>query len=74
MTKKKNIEERSKYYTEYCSGCGLCKAAKDVQYVDYNGFSYPLSLTEDQVELCEKICPVNGINYNKRQDKELWGA
>ena len=20
-----------------------------------------------------KICPVNGINYNKRQDKELWG-
>ena len=30
-------------------------------------------MTKDQVELCEKICPVNGINYNKRQDKELWG-
>ena len=55
MTRKMSIEKKSKYYTEYCSGCGLCKAAKDVQYVDYNGFSYPLSLTEDQVELCEKI-------------------
>ena len=41
--------------------------------MDYNGFSYLVSMTKDQVELCEKICPVNGINYNKRQDKELWG-
>ena len=73
MTKKNSLEEKSKYYTEYCSGCGLCKAAKDVQYVDYNGFSYPVPMTKDQVELCEKICPVNGINYNKRQDKDLWG-
>lgn len=73
MIRKKSAEEKSKYYTDYCSGCGLCKAAKNVQYVDNNGFSYPESLTEDQVGLCEKICPVNGINYNKRQDKELWG-
>lgn len=71
--KERKLNRKEKFYSEYCSGCGLCKAAQDVQYVDYNGFSYPLSLTEDQVELCEKICPVNGINYNKRQDKELWG-
>lgn len=71
--KERKLKRKEKFYSEYCSGCGLCKAVKDVQYVDYNGFSYPMSMTKDQVELCEKICPVNGINYNKRQDKELWG-
>lgn len=52
--KERKLNRKEKFYSEYCSGCGLCKAAQDVQYVDYNGFSYPLSLTEDQVELCEK--------------------
>lgn len=71
--KERQLKRKVKFYSEYCAGCGLCKVAKNVQYVDNTGFSYPLSLTEDQVELCEKICPVNGINYNKRQDNELWG-
>lgn len=30
-------------------------------------------MTEEQIKFCEKICPANGINYNKRKDKELWG-
>lgn len=71
--KERQLNRKVKFYSEYCAGCGLCKAAKNVQYVDNNGFSYPESLNEDQVGLCEKICPVNGINYNKRQDKELLG-
>ena len=38
--KEKELNRKEKFYSEYCSGCGLCKAVKGVQYVDYNGFSY----------------------------------
>lgn len=65
--------DKSKYYTEYCSGCGLCAGAVSVQYSNSKGFQYPEQLNEEQVKFCEKICPVNGINYNERQDTNLWG-
>lgn len=71
--RKKCLEKEIKYYSEYCSGCGLCSDAKGVQYSTTKGFQYPDTLTEEQVRFCEQVCPVNGINYNKRQNTELWG-
>ena len=32
--KERKLNRKEKFYSEYCSGCGLCKAAQDVQYVD----------------------------------------
>ena len=62
-----------KYYTDFCTGCGLCKTAVGVEYITKDGFEYPKSLNAEQIEFCEKICPVNAINFNNRTDDELWG-
>ncbi len=69
----KELDKKEKFYAEYCSGCGLCASAEGVVFTEKNGFEYPEKLSEKQIKFCEQICPVNGINYNKRQESELWG-
>lgn len=64
---------KEKYYIDYCTGCGLCKNAVNISYFERSGFLYPESLNKEQIEFCEKVCPVNAINYNKRSDDNLWG-
>ncbi len=67
------LDKKIKFYTEYCSGCGICGCEKGITFEEKNGFFYPQITNEDQVRFCSKICPVNGINYNKRRETNLWG-
>lgn len=67
------LDKKIKFYTEYCSGCGICGSEKGIHFEEKNGFFYPKIINEDQTQFCSKICPVNGINYNKRQETNLWG-
>lgn len=71
--RKETYKIRKNYYSEYCTGCGLCENAENVRFTNHYGFPFPAELTEKQVVFCEKVCPVNGINYNRRTDNKLWG-
>ena len=54
-------------------GCRVTCYNRSGHHVSGAEYDNKIEYDKEQVELCEKICPVNGINYNKRQDKELWG-
>lgn len=71
--RKETYKMKEKYYSEYCTGCGLCENAENVSFTKHDGFPFPTELTKKQVDFCEKVCPVNGINYNRRVDNKLWG-
>lgn len=53
------------YYTEYCSGCGLCQSAVNVGFEEKNGFEFPVITSDNQIDFCKKVCPVNAHLYNK---------
>ncbi len=72
VMRKRTHKIKEKFYLEYCMGCGLCGNAEGVRYIKHNGFLFPTELTEEQINFCEKACPVSSVNYNQRIDKKLW--
>lgn len=61
------------YYADYCTACGLCAAYQDVAFQEENGFDVPSIQTEEQRKFCEKVCPVNSLPLNQKEDVTLWG-
>ena len=61
-----------KMYETFCTGCGLCHSAQNVNYyIDDKGFFKPL-LKDSDLSFCSKICPASGIDYNKKSTL-IWG-
>lgn len=71
MTSK---EENSKLkkYTEYCTGCGLCHSANDVNFInDDKGFPVPQLKAQD-INLCDNVCLASG-NVPFPYTGKIWG-
>lgn len=63
----------SKLYTEYCTGCGLCKfALKKTFKEDGKGYITP-QLEDDDLSFCRKVCPSSGNALSRYQDGTIWG-
>lgn len=62
-----------KRYTEYCTGCGLCKSIRNVEfYKDEKGYEYP-KLTEKEIEFCKEVCPAGGKALLETSGSQVWG-
>lgn len=59
---------------EYCTGCGLCNSVFNttLDYESKDGFKKPSFKKSDEIQFCEKICPVNG-KHLLNQKIDTWG-
>ena len=63
----------NKIYGDYCSGCGLCKAALGVSFEeDEKGYLYP-TISPECNGFCSKVCPASGNALKNYQDGTIWG-
>lgn len=60
-------------YEDYCTACGLCIEEAKVEFEEKAGFDYPKLKTINQIQFCEKVCPVNAINFKRADEISLWG-
>ena len=60
-----------KFYKKYCTGCGLCKSVRKVEFESKNGFDWP-KLGQKDIEFCNNYCPANG-KYNSNLSGEIFG-
>ena len=62
-----------KLYTEYCTGCGLCKSMCGVPLVeDSKGYLAPC-LNQGMDHFCSIVCPASGNALNNYQNGTIWG-
>ncbi len=62
-----------KLYSEYCTGCGLCKAVFAVNFSeDEKGYLVP-SLHQRILPFCSKVCPAGGNALKRYQEGAIWG-
>lgn len=69
MKKSRSNENR---FSLFCAGCGICHSAANVEFQpDESGFLYPIGMDEQQIALCDQICPFgkNGI----KESNHVWG-
>lgn len=67
------MTEKIERYIEYCTGCGLCKSIRNVQFKkDKSGFEYPI-LKNDDIQFCKSICPAGGKFLYKCSNNFIWG-
>lgn len=63
----------SRLYSEYCTGCGLCKSFKDVSlYNDEKGYLTP-KINHSEIDFCSKVCPAGGKALDRYQNGTIWG-
>lgn len=60
-------------YVEYCTGCGLCKAVKGVDFIeDEKGYPVP-DIKGNDTSFFEEVCPASGKALSTYQDGSVWG-
>ena len=63
----------NKLFSEYCTGCGLCKFVQDVQFEEnVKGYIEP-HLSEEDISFCAKVCPASGNALRNYQNGTIWG-
>lgn len=71
-----NAEElmKEKIIMDYCTGCGLCKSVLNttMRFDEKSGFFKPIIETEEEIQFCESVCPVNG-KHLAQQKVDTWG-
>lgn len=71
MTRKEDKVEIKKY-TEYCTGCGLCRSVNGVDFInDEKGFPVP-QLRDKDINLCNNVCLASG-KIPFQYDGNIWG-
>lgn len=65
--------EKTKLFTEYCTGCGLCHSVLDVPFEEDKKEYLSPKLTKKEVSLCNKVCPASGNALKHYQDGSVWG-
>ena len=68
--------KEEKYYHDYCAGCGLCcEVAEGASMkMEEDGFYYPDKFSKDVLEVCRRVCPVNGRELEDMSRSEIWGG
>lgn len=65
--------EKIERYIEYCTGCGLCKSIRNIQFKkNESGFEYPI-LKNNDISFCRSICPAGGKSLYKNNNNFIWG-
>ncbi len=66
--------KKLKLFTEYCTGCGLCKSVRGTAFnVNDKGYIEPILNKKDEA-FCAKVCPASGHALKKYQDGTIWGT
>ena len=62
------------FYKKLCTGCGLCKSINTTPFMKDGNFECP-SVRKEDLNLLEKVCPANAINFNESniENYEPWG-
>ncbi len=68
--------KEEQYYHDYCTGCGLCceVTGKSVMRMEKDGFYYPDAYPQETLEVCRRVCPVNGRELADMSSDEIWGS
>ena len=67
------MDMTSRLYSEYCTGCGLCKTTLGIAFSeDEKGYLIPV-IEQDKKTFFSKVCPSSGNALNKYQDGSIWG-
>ena len=64
--------DKIEFYKKYCTGCGLCKSVRNIDFESKNGFDWPI-LQQNDLDFCDNYCPVNG-KYNSELSGEIFGS
>lgn len=67
--------KEEKYYHDYCAGCGLCCeiSGSSTMKIEEDGFYYPDNFDEKTLEICRRVCPVNGHEIKDMSNENIWG-
>lgn len=65
---------KRKLFTEYCTGCGLCKSVRGTTFNENEkGYIEPILYEKDEL-FCSKVCPASGYALKNYQNGTIWGV